>query len=117
MGHTLILNKTGHSCINIISVPKIPWISKDTVIAKTRLKELYNLYRQSGIQEHRDHYKAYKKEYNVIIKMAKSDYIQNIITNSNNTPKVLWKIVNRERGSSNNTLTSNIYLQDGNEID
>jgi hypothetical protein len=103
---------------NIIRVPEVYWINKDTVIAKTRLKELYNPYRQSWIQELRHIYKAYmcKKQYNVIIKMAKSNYFQNIITNSNNTTKVLRKIVKTEGGSSNNALTSNIYLQDGNEI-
>jgi hypothetical protein len=53
-----------------------------------------------------------KREYNVIIKTATSHYFQNIITNSDNTPEVLRKIVNRKRGSSNITLTSTIYLQD-----
>jgi hypothetical protein len=47
---------------------------------------------------------------------VKANYIQNIITRSNNTPKVLWKVLNRERGSRNNTLTCNRHLQDGNEI-
>jgi hypothetical protein len=47
-----------------ICVPKFPRIHKDAVTAKTRLKELYNLYRQSGIQEHGDIYEAYKKECN-----------------------------------------------------
>jgi hypothetical protein len=65
---------------------------------------------QSKIQDHRDIYKAYKKEYNVILKTAKANYIQNIITRSNNTSKVLWEFVNREKGSPNNILTSNIHL-------
>jgi hypothetical protein len=69
---------------------------------------------QSKIQEHRDIYKAYKKEYNIILKTAKANYIQNIITRSNNTSKVLWEFVNRERGSPNNILTGNIHLQVGN---
>jgi type IV secretory pathway TrbF-like protein len=71
---------------------------------------------QNKIQEYRDIYKACKKEYNVIIKTAKVNYIQNIITISNNTLKVLWKFVNRDRGSPNNTLTFNIHLQEGNVI-
>jgi hypothetical protein len=71
---------------------------------------------QSKIQEHRDIYKAYKTEYNVILKTAKANYIQNIITRSNNTSKVLWQFVNRERGPPNNILTGNIHLQVGNEI-
>jgi type IV secretory pathway TrbF-like protein len=66
---------------------------------------------QSKIQEHRDIYKAYTKEYNAILKTAKANYIQNIITSSSNTSKVLWEFVNRERGSPNNTRTSNIHLQ------
>jgi type IV secretory pathway TrbF-like protein len=65
---------------------------------------------QSKIQEHRDIYKAYKMEYNDILKTAKANYIQNIITSSSNTSKVLWEFVNRERGSPNNTRTSNIHL-------
>jgi hypothetical protein len=71
---------------------------------------------QSKIQEYRGICKACKKEYNVIIKTAKANYIKNIITRSNNTPKVFWKFVNIERGSPNNTLTCNIHLQKGNEI-
>jgi hypothetical protein len=70
---------------------------------------------QSKIQEHRDIYKAYKKEYIVILKTAKVN-IQNIITRSNNTSKVLWEFVSRERGSPNNILTGNIHLQVGNKI-
>jgi hypothetical protein len=35
--------------------------------------------------------------------------------NKKNTPKVLWKIINRERGITNNILASNIHLQEGNE--
>jgi hypothetical protein len=50
---------------------------------------------QSKIQEHRDTYKAYKKEHSIIIKIMKADYIQHITTSSNNTPKILWKVVNR----------------------
>jgi hypothetical protein len=65
---------------------------------------------QSKLQVDKDIYKIYKKEYNVIIKTAKANYIQNIITNSNNTSKVLWKFVKRERGSPKNKLTSNIHL-------
>jgi hypothetical protein len=71
---------------------------------------------QSKIQEHRDIYKAYKKEYNVVLKTAKANYIQNIITSSNNTSKVLWEFVNKERGSPNNIRTCNIQLQAENEI-
>jgi type IV secretory pathway TrbF-like protein len=56
---------------------------------------------QSKTQEHRDIYKAYKKKYSVIQKTSKANYIQNIMTSSNNTSKVLWKFVNRERGSPN----------------
>jgi hypothetical protein len=66
---------------------------------------------QSKTQEYRDIYKAYKKEHNVILKTAKDNYIQNIMNSSNNTSKVLWKFVNRERGSPNNIMTSNIHLQ------
>jgi hypothetical protein len=62
------------------------------------------------IQEHGDIYKAYKKECNVILKTAKANYIQNIITRSNNTSKVLWEFVNRQRGSPNNIVTGNIHL-------
>jgi hypothetical protein len=71
---------------------------------------------QSKTQELRDIYKAYKREYNVILKTAKANYIQNIMTSSNNTSNVLWKFVNRERGSPNNIRTSNIHLQVENEI-
>ena len=71
---------------------------------------------QSKIQVDKDIYKTYKKEYNVYIKIAKANYIQHIITNSNNTSKVLWKFVNRGRGSPNNKLTCNIHLQEGNGI-
>jgi hypothetical protein len=35
--------------------------------------------------------------------------------NKRNTPKVLWKIINRERGLTNNIVASNIHLHDGNE--
>jgi hypothetical protein len=52
---------------------------------------------QSKIQEYRDIYKAYKKEYNEILKTAKANYVQNIITSLNNTSKVLWEFVNRKR--------------------
>jgi hypothetical protein len=47
---------------------------------------------------------------------VKANYIQNIITRSNNTSKVLWEFVNRKRGSPNNILTGNIHLQVGNEV-
>jgi hypothetical protein len=101
---------------NTASASKVPWINKDAVTSRTKLKDLYDLYMHSKIQEYRDIYKACKKEYNVIMKTAKANYIQNIITRSNNTPKVLREFANRERGSPNNTLTCNIHLQEGNEI-
>jgi hypothetical protein len=46
---------------------------------------------QNKIQEHRDKHKAHKKECNVVIKIAKTNYIQQGVISSNNTPKVLWK--------------------------
>jgi hypothetical protein len=52
---------------------------------------------QNKIQEHRDNYKAYKKEYNVTLRTAKANYIQKIISRSNNTARVLWEFVNREK--------------------
>jgi type IV secretory pathway TrbF-like protein len=70
---------------------------------------------QSKIQDHRDKYKAYKKEYNVVIKTVKTNYIQHIISSSNNTCKVLWELIKRERGSQNNTLTYNMHLKVENE--
>jgi hypothetical protein len=50
------------------------------------------------------------------LKTSRANYIQNIIVRSNNISKVLWEFVNRKIGSPNNTLTSDIHLQDGNEI-
>jgi hypothetical protein len=41
-----------------------PWINNDFIAARTKLR---NLYSQSTIQEHRDKYKPYKKECNVVI--------------------------------------------------
>jgi hypothetical protein len=66
---------------------KSPWINRDANVARANLKDLYNLYRQCKIQEHRDIYKAYKKQYNVILKTAKANYVQNIITSSKITQK------------------------------
>jgi hypothetical protein len=94
----------------------VPWINNDVIRARTKLKNLYDLYMQSKIQEHRGKYKAYKKEYNVVIKTAKTNYIKHIITSSKSTPKVLCKLVHRGRGSLNNTLTCNIHLQVESEI-
>jgi hypothetical protein len=74
---------------------------------------LYDLYIQCKSQKYKNIYKAYKKEYNTIIKTAKANYIENIINRSINIPKALWKSVNRERDSLNNILTRNIYLLDG----
>jgi hypothetical protein len=65
---------------------------------------------QSKIQEHREEFKAYVKEYNVVMKTAKSDYIRHIESSSNNTPEVLWKLVHTGRGSLNNTLPFNIII-------
>jgi hypothetical protein len=64
---------------NIIRAVKVPWINKDIVIAKKQLKDLYNIYRLSQIQEYRDAYKICKNEYNSIIRTSKANYIQNII--------------------------------------
>jgi hypothetical protein len=47
---------------NIVSTLKSPWINIDAVIVRAKLKDLYNLYMQSKIQEYRDIYKAYKKD-------------------------------------------------------
>jgi hypothetical protein len=58
---------------------KVSWINKDIVIAKKQLKDLYNIYRLSEIQEYRDAYKVCKKKYNSITRTAKANYIQNII--------------------------------------
>jgi hypothetical protein len=44
------------------NIVKSPWINKDAVIARANVKDLHNLYVQSKTQEHRDIYKAYKKE-------------------------------------------------------
>jgi hypothetical protein len=77
---------------NIASASKVPWINKDAAIERTKLKDLYYLYMQSKIKEYRDIYKACEKEYNVIIKTAKANYIQTIITRSNNTPKVFGNL-------------------------
>ncbi|PNF31582.1 hypothetical protein B7P43_G00791 [Cryptotermes secundus] len=98
---------------NFASVNKATWINKDVVIARTKLRNLYDLYIQCKSQEYKNVYKAYKKVYNTIIKTAKANHIQNIINRSINIPKALWKFVNRERDSLNNKLTGNINLFDG----
>ena len=92
---------------NFASVNKATWINKDVVIARTKLRNLYDLYIQCKSQEYKNVYKAYKKVYNTIIKTAKANHIQNIINRSINIPKALWKFVNRERDSLNNKLTLN----------
>jgi hypothetical protein len=94
-----------------VSSLNVPWINNNVITARTKLKNLYDLYLQSELREHRDKYKVYKKEYNVVIKTVKTNYIQHIVTSSNNTPKILWKLLNRERGFLNNTWTCNIHLQ------
>jgi hypothetical protein len=55
-------------------------------------------------------------KYNILIKLQKQTTFQNILARSNNIPRVLWEFVNRERGSPDNAITSNIHLQDGNEV-
>jgi hypothetical protein len=41
------------------------------------------------MQENRDIYKVCKKKFKVIVKTAKANYIQNIITRANNAQKML----------------------------
>jgi hypothetical protein len=56
---------------NIIRSSNVPWVNNDVITARAKLKSLYDLYMQSKIQEHRNKYKAYKQEYNAVIKTVK----------------------------------------------
>jgi DNA-binding ferritin-like protein (Dps family) len=63
------------------------------LLQQEKIKKCIDLSMQSKIQEYRDQHKAYYKEYYVAIETVKTNYIQHIITSSNNTSKVLWKFV------------------------
>jgi hypothetical protein len=55
---------------NTVTSFNVPWINNDVITARTKLKSLYYLHMQSKTQEHRNTYKAYKKEYSAVIKSA-----------------------------------------------
>jgi hypothetical protein len=46
---------------NVASAKKATWINKDVVIARTKLRNLYDLYIQCKSQEYKKMYEAYKK--------------------------------------------------------
>jgi hypothetical protein len=65
---TIILISLVLQLEEILNSSNVPWTNNDVTRVRTKLKNVYDLYMQSKIQEHRDKYNTYKKEYNVVIK-------------------------------------------------
>lgn len=86
-------------------------MDNDVTTARTKLKHMYNLCMQVRFRNKEISIKHIKINNSVVINTAKTNYIQRNIINSNNTPKVLWNLVNRKRDYRNNTFTCNICLQ------
>uniref|UniRef100_A0A1Y1LN06 Reverse transcriptase domain-containing protein n=1 Tax=Photinus pyralis TaxID=7054 RepID=A0A1Y1LN06_PHOPY len=95
-----------------------PWFTSELVRMRNELKSRFSLlkvttYTQINVAL----YNLAKREYRRKIKQTKQNYYNNIISNAQNKPKTLWKIVNRETGrqkkrhnialSEDNTLITN----------
>lgn len=68
------------------------WITTGIKISSIRLKELF-VYQKNNIIE-KEHYKRYKKIYNKVIRQAKKMYLDNLIINSANKSRTVWKVIN-----------------------
>lgn len=98
---------------SIKSTPMRQWINKDVTEAKLKLKEYYDQYMKTKLEDDKKVYLTYKKEYIRIIRKAKCDYTKNVVNNSTNMSKTLWKIINKERNETKTNM-QNIKLKDKN---
>lgn len=78
------------------------WITPGIKVASVHLKELFALQKNGIIPT--EYYKNYKTIYNQVIRQAKKMYFDNIIKNSANKSKTIWKIIN---SSIKNNLNQN----------
>lgn len=81
------------------------WITAGIKISSIHLRELFILQKNGIIQS--EHYKRYKKIYNRVIRQAKKLYFDNIIKNSANKSKTVWKIINGSIKNNINNQTIN----------
>lgn len=69
------------------------WITSGIRVSSEKLKLLFKL-SQSGDTILRDYYKTYKSIYRTVVRRAKRAYFGNLITNSTNKGKTVWRIIN-----------------------
>lgn len=69
------------------------WITVGIKVSSVHLKELYTLEKNGII--HKEYYNKYKNIYNRVIRQAKKMYFDDIIKNSANISKTVWKVINQ----------------------
>lgn len=83
------------------------WITTGIKISSSKLKELFSL-QKNGMLD-REYYKTYKKVYKKVIRRAKQMYFDELIINSANKSKTVWRIINNSL--KNNASTNKFEIE------
>lgn len=86
------------------------WFTEDLIAARNDTKLLYDLYKADPVQINKDNYNIGVKKYKGMIRKAKSDHINNKISNAKNKGKAVWNEINKllktKKTASNITIVN-----------
>lgn len=85
-----VTKKTSHNDNN--------WITSGIKVSSCRLKELFSLQKIGMVNV--QHYKAYKRVYKKVVRRAKQMYFDELIVQSENRSKTVWKVINNSLKTS-----------------
>ena len=86
--HAPVITKT----VNGFSRP--PWMDKEFLDARKRRRNLYKRWKKSLLDEHREEFVQMRLSVNTLSKEKRSNFYQNVIDQSSNSQKELYKITN-----------------------
>ena len=79
----------------IVNRPAVPWYSDDITAAKQRRRLLERQWRKSGLQVHREMFKAQRDLVKGMFVQAKSRFYNDTIQNCGGDQKTLFKVINQ----------------------
>jgi hypothetical protein len=92
------------------NAPNKKWVSNEVIVPSSKLKFLYNVYKETTTKANKQLYISYKRKYKNLVKMAKANFIYNTIASLTNISKTLWNMKNDERCNEGKKSINNLVL-------
>jgi hypothetical protein len=94
----------------ISNTPNYKWINNKVTEASSKLKFLYNMYKETVTKANKQIHITFKRKYKCIVKTSKDKFVYSNVASSTNISKTLWKIINDERCNEGKKSVNNILL-------